>query len=106
MALAVLCINPCVSAGSYTFTKQYKCTGSYCDSAVLGYYGNATGAGCQQDERRPHALAAAADDVLRNLADEHDLRMQTVANDGVDGLHVRLDQGVKLFRGHIGPVSG
>ena len=44
-----MCINPCISAGSYTFKKQYKCTGSYCDSAVLEYYGKASGAGCQQD---------------------------------------------------------
>ena len=62
------------------------------------------GAGRQQDERRPHALAATADDVLRNLADEHDFGMQTVADDGIDGLHVGPDQGVKVFQGHIAPV--
>lgn len=44
-----VCTNPCVKPGSYTFKKQYKCTGSYCDSAVIQYYGNAEGTGCQQD---------------------------------------------------------
>lgn len=44
-----VCVHPCIKGGSYTFKKQYKCTGSSCDSAVLQYYGNATGAGCPKD---------------------------------------------------------
>jgi hypothetical protein len=44
-----VCTNPCVTPGSYTFKKQYKCTGSSCESAVIQYYGNAVGAGCKQD---------------------------------------------------------
>lgn len=44
-----VCVNPCLKPGSYTFKKQYKCSGSACDSAVLQYYGNAAGTGCQQD---------------------------------------------------------
>lgn len=44
-----VCINPCITPGSYIFKKQYKCTGSSCNSAVLQYYGNAAGAGCSQD---------------------------------------------------------
>jgi hypothetical protein len=58
-----VCTNPCVTAGSYTFKKQYKCTGSYCDAAVLQYYGKAAGAGCQQDAfaRFPEAQCVYAD---------------------------------------------
>jgi len=44
-----VCTNPCITPGSYTFKKQYKCSGPSCESAVLQYYGKATGAGCQQD---------------------------------------------------------
>lgn len=44
-----VCTHPCIKGGSFKFQKQYKCTGSSCDAAVLQYYGNATGAGCPDD---------------------------------------------------------
>ena len=43
------CSHPCVTGGSYKFQKQYKCTGSSCDAAVVQYYGNAAGTGCPDD---------------------------------------------------------
>ena len=64
------------------------------------------GTGRQQHERRAHALAATTDDVLCNLANERDVRVKTIADDRIDGLHVRPDQGVKLFHGHIKPALG
>lgn len=44
-----MCLPACVKPGAYTFKKQYKCSGSACDAAVLAYYGQAAGSGCQQD---------------------------------------------------------
>ena len=63
-------------------------------------------AGRQQDERRTQALAAAADDVLGDLTDKHDLGMQPVADHRVHGLHIGPDQGIKLFLRHIEPAIG
>lgn len=43
------CLHPCVAAGGYSFKKQYRCTGSSCESLVLVYYPEASGAGCPAD---------------------------------------------------------
>ena len=56
--------------------------------------------GGQQHKGRTHALAAAVDDVLGNLPDERDVGVQTPANDRIDGIHVRADQGGKMFQCH------
>lgn len=60
----------------------------------------AHGAGGEENQRRTHALAAAADDVFRHLPNEYHIGVKTVADDRVDGLHVGPDQGVKLFQCH------
>ena len=57
--------------------------------------------GGQQHQCRTHALAAAIDDVLGNLPDQHHVGVKSVANDRVDGLHIRPDQGVELFQSHV-----
>lgn len=58
----------------------------------------------QQDQSRPHALPASADDVFCNLPNKHHFGMQAIADDRVHGLHVGPDQGVKLFQNHIEPA--
>ena len=49
----------------------------------------------KQHQRRAQALAAGADDVLGDLADQHHVGMQAVTNDGVHRLHVGGDRRVK-----------
>lgn len=43
------CVHPCVTAGAFNFKKQYTCSGSYCDAAVLQWYGAAAGMACPED---------------------------------------------------------
>jgi hypothetical protein len=64
----------------------------------------AHGSSRQQDKRRPHALAARANDVFCNLPDQHHIGMQTVADDRIHGLHISPDQGIKLFQSHFEPA--
>ncbi|CFN65973.1 Uncharacterised protein [Bordetella pertussis] len=44
----------------------------------------------------PHALAAGADDVVADGADQHDIGIQPVADDRVDSLHVVGNRGNQL----------
>lgn len=60
----------------------------------------AEGTGSEQHQRGPHALSTAIDDVFRHLADEYDIGVETVANDGVYGFHVGPDEGIELFERH------
>jgi hypothetical protein len=53
----------------------------------------------QQHEHRPQALAAAADDVLGNLVDQHDVGGQPRADQAVHARHVGRRQ-----RLHVGEV--
>ena len=57
--------------------------------------------GSQQHECRTHAFAATIDDVLGNLPDQHHVGVKSIANDRIDGLHIRPDQGVELFQSHV-----
>ena len=59
------------------------------------------GASGQQYQRRPHAFATTANDVFGNLANQCHFRIETIADDRIHGLHVRPDQGIKLFHGPI-----
>ena len=58
----------------------------------------------EEHERRTQAFAAALDDVLGNLTDEHDVRMQSFTDYPIHSLHVRPDQGIELLQLHcLGP---
>jgi len=54
----------------------------------------------EQDQRRAHAFATAVDDVFGHLTNQDDVGVKAVADDRINGLHVRPDQGVKLFQCH------
>ncbi len=54
----------------------------------------------KKDERRAQALTAALNDVFGDLANEHDVRMQSFANDLINGQHVRPDQVVERLQLH------
>lgn len=58
------------------------------------------GAGRKQHQRGPHAFSTTIDNVLRHLANQDDIGVKAVANDGVDGLHIGPDEGVELFERH------
>jgi hypothetical protein len=45
----------------------------------------------EQHQRRTHALATAADDVFGDLPYEHYVRVQAVAYNRIDSLHVGAD---------------
>jgi hypothetical protein len=56
--------------------------------------------GSQQNQRWTHPFAAAANNVFGDLPDQDNVGIQAVADDRIDGLHVRPDQGIKLFQSH------
>ena len=56
----------------------------------------AAGMGGQQVQHRPQALAAAADDVLGNLVDQHHIGRQAAADQGIDRRHVGARQGLDV----------
>lgn len=60
----------------------------------------AHGTRSEENQRRTHTLAAAANNVLGDLPDKHHVRVKTVTDDRIDGLHVGPDQGIKLFQCH------
>lgn len=60
----------------------------------------AHGTRSKENQRRTHTLAAAANNVLGDLPDKHHVRVKTVTDDRIDGLHVGPDQGIKLFQCH------
>jgi len=43
------CLHPCIAAGGFQFKKQYRCTGSSCESLVVVYYPKTSGTGCPAD---------------------------------------------------------
>jgi len=43
------CLHPCITAGGYSFKKQYDCTGSSCRSLVRVFYPETSGTGCPTD---------------------------------------------------------
>ena len=55
---------------------------------------------CQYDTQRAQSLAAAADDVLRNLVDQHDVAGQALYDGQVDTLQVFCDERPDLFELH------
>ncbi|GHT85997.1 hypothetical protein AGMMS49543_18360 [Betaproteobacteria bacterium] len=55
--------------------------------------------GSQQHQRRTQAFAAALDDVLRHLPDQHDIGMETITENGIDRLHVGGNRREKLEDG-------
>lgn len=50
------------------------------------------GPGTEDQQHRPKALAAARDNVLRNLVDQHYVRMKTLLDNMVDLCHIRSAQ--------------
>ncbi|MNS89148.1 hypothetical protein D3C72_1231520 [compost metagenome] len=63
----------------------------------------AQGASHHQHHGRAHALAARANDVVANRADQDDVRIQPIADDCIDSLHIVSNGGNK--RGEIQDVS-
>ena len=57
----------------------------------------------EQDRERPQAFAAAVYDVGTELVDEGDVRLQALADGGIDGLQVVLDK--RDDPGQIGPPA-
>jgi len=53
----------------------------------------AQGPGDEEHESRTHPLAAAVDNVFCDLSHQNNFGMEPVADDRIDGLHVRPDQG-------------
>ena len=45
----------------------------------------------QQYQRRSHSLAATADDVFCNLANQYHIGVKTIAYDRIHGLHIWPD---------------
>lgn len=43
------CLNACITPGSFTFKKQYSCSGATCDAAVMQLYSSTSGSGCSDD---------------------------------------------------------
>lgn len=43
------CLHKCITPGGYSFKKQYRCTGSSCESLVLVYFPEASGKDCPAD---------------------------------------------------------
>jgi len=65
--------------------------------------------GCEQEQRRPKTLAAAADDVLRDLPNEHHVRVEPAADQRIDLGHVPGDEaadGLQGGRGQAGVGRG
>ncbi len=60
---------------------------------VLGS-GAAGGMAGQHHQHRPQALAAGGNDVVGDLVDQHDIGRQAVADQGIDGGHVRGGEGL------------
>jgi hypothetical protein len=54
----------------------------------------------EQQQRRAQALAAAGDDVIRDLANQHDVRAQALAKHAIDRGHIVADDGVQEIEGH------
>ncbi len=61
--------------------------------------------GGEHDQERAQALAAAADDVVPHLVDEHDVARQLAADLGVDRSEVAGDKGSYVFELHGIPAS-
>ncbi len=62
--------------------------------------GVAAGTRREQQQRGSQSLAAAANDVVGDLPDEHDVRVQTFAQHAVDRGHVVTDDGLQEFERH------
>lgn len=60
----------------------------------------AAGARHEDEQRRAQAFAAAANDVFRNLVNQHDVRRQGLPQDAIDLLHIGADGGLQEFEGH------
>ena len=60
----------------------------------------AAGTGRKNEQRRSQTLAAAADDVIGDLADQHDFRMQTVPNDFIHGVQIVGNESPERFYRH------
>ena len=67
----------------------------WCGAAI------AAGLGDQQQQRRAQPLAAAGDDVVGDLADQRDVRVQRFAQDPIDGLQVVAQRGLQQRNGHV-----
>ena len=44
-----MCVHTCVTANSYQFKNQYRCTGTVCEAALIVYTPDAAGTGCPAD---------------------------------------------------------
>src|SRR5260370_16480086 len=54
----------------------------------------------QDHQQRAQALAAAGDDVVRDLVHQRNRAFQTRADDAIDGFEVRLDERAYFFEVH------
>jgi len=48
----------------------------------------------QHHQHRPQAFATRRDDVIGDLVDQHHVRGQAAADQGIDGSHVRCGKGL------------
>ncbi len=62
--------------------------------------GVAEGVGAHQHEQGPQAFAPAADDVVPELVDEGDIRLELVLDEGVYRLHVVFDKRSNILKVH------
>jgi hypothetical protein len=62
---------------------------------VMANTGIAAGTCGKKYQRRPHAFAAGGNDVLRDLANQHHVRMQSGTNDLIHGVHVGGNRGIQ-----------
>lgn len=44
-----MCVHTCVTANSYQFKNQFRCTGTVCEAALMVYTPDAAGTGCPED---------------------------------------------------------
>ena len=64
--------------------------------------GAARGVAGQHHQHRAQAFAAGGDDVIGNLVDQHDVRRQTAADQGIDRRHVGRGEGLDLGQAQYG----
>ena len=67
----------------------------YRSQRVMMGAGIAAGASTQQQEGGAQALATATDDMLGDLANQHDVGGETLAQDAIDDEHVVAQNGLE-----------
>jgi hypothetical protein len=75
-------------------------------SSVMAVAANNPAHRPKQHQRRAQALAAGADDVFGDLADQHHLGVQAGTDDGIHRLHVGGDRRVEGVEAQGGSGAG